>query len=137
MNTKAEKVVHRWYNEWVSRRWLLWLAFVVSAMCFSTACHKTFPANPLLFRAASDGRNDLIESSLKEGADVNAREQEGETPLMYAAANGHTDTVLFLIDKGADVNAVSNNNETALARAASVGHTATVQTLLEKGAYVN
>ena len=84
-----------------------------------------------LFRAASDGDLKSVSSLLADGANVNAREVEGETPLMYAAANGRTKMVLFLLEKGADINAVSDNGETALVRAR--GYTETVRALLEKG----
>jgi ankyrin repeat protein len=42
------------------------------------------------------------------GADVNAKEDHGTTPLMWAAAEGHPDAVKLLIELGADVSARSN-----------------------------
>lgn len=90
--------------------------------------------NAAVFRAASDGELESMRSLLAAGANVNQREYEGETPLMYAAAAGRTEMVLFLLEMGADINAVSNNGETALVRAA--GDTATVRALLAKGADV-
>jgi ankyrin repeat protein len=50
------------------------------------------------------------------GADVNARDQEGYTPLMYAVMkhNVYLETVTVLIDAGADVNASAGNGETVL-----------------------
>jgi ankyrin repeat protein len=85
-----------------------------------------------LFRATSDGDLKSVSSLLAEGANVNAREGECETPLMYAAANGRTKMVLFLLERGAAINAISDNGETALVRAR--GYTETVRALLEKGA---
>jgi uncharacterized protein len=87
-----------------------------------------------LFRAASGGNKKDAKLLLAAGTNVNAREYEGETPLMYAAQAGRTEMVLFLLGRGADINAVSNNGETALVRA--VGYPATVKVLLEKGADV-
>src|SRR6266850_1016741 len=85
-----------------------------------------------LHSAASDGDEREASSLIAAGANVNAREVEGETPLMCAAANGRTKMVLFLLERGADVNAISDNGETALVRAG--GYTETVKALLEKGA---
>src|SRR5882724_8200363 len=87
-----------------------------------------------LFRACSDGRLNVVRSLLDSGADVNAREQENETPLMYAAVEGHTEVALLLISRGADVNAASVNKETALGRAAMRGRNETVEALISKGA---
>lgn len=56
----------------------------------------------LLFEAARLGRTDLIDALVKTGADVNARDARGFTPLILAAYNDHLDTVNALIDAKAD-----------------------------------
>jgi len=50
---------------------------------------------------------------LYAGADLNAKDKDGKTALMYAAENGHADAVRSLLDKGADVNAKDNGGWTA------------------------
>lgn len=87
-----------------------------------------------LFRSAASGNVATTQQALDNGADVNAREEEGETPLMYAAVEGHRDVALLLISRGADVNALSNNHETALGRAAFQGREETVTALISSGA---
>jgi ankyrin repeat protein len=47
----------------------------------------------------------MVELLIDKGADVNARDESGWTPLHYAAFNGHKDVAELLIAKGADVNA--------------------------------
>ena len=47
-------------------------------------------------------------------ADVNARDQNGMTPLHHAAARGDNDMILYLVSKGADVKAVSRNGKTTV-----------------------
>ena len=54
-----------------------------------------------------------VEKVIKEGADVNAKNDNGNTALHIAAFKGNTDTVEALLAKGADVNAKNNNGYTA------------------------
>jgi ankyrin repeat protein len=56
----------------------------------------------LLLVAAAAGRTDNVRLLLDKGADVNARTDNGQTPLMVAAKSGKKDTVKFLLEKGAD-----------------------------------
>ena len=46
------------------------------------------------------------------GADVNARDNDGYTPLHHAAARGDNEVILYLVSKGADVRAVARTGQT-------------------------
>ncbi len=46
------------------------------------------------------------------GADVNARDNDGYTPLHHAAARGDNEMILYLVSKGADVKAVARSGQT-------------------------
>jgi ankyrin repeat protein len=46
------------------------------------------------------------------GADVNARDNDGYTPLHHAAARGDNEVILYLVSKGADVKAVARSGQT-------------------------
>jgi len=48
------------------------------------------------------------------GADVNARDHNGYTPLHHAASRGDNDLIRYLVSKGADVKAVSRSGQTTL-----------------------
>jgi ankyrin repeat protein len=45
------------------------------------------------------------------GADVNARDHEGNTALHHAAARGDVEMILYLVSKGADVKAVNREGQ--------------------------
>jgi ankyrin repeat protein len=51
---------------------------------------------------------------IRNGAEVNAWDKRGCTPLMLAAEKGRTETVEMLLSKGADVNAKDKHGNTAL-----------------------
>jgi uncharacterized protein len=46
------------------------------------------------------------------GADVNARDNDGYTPLHHAAARGDNEVILYLVAKGADPKAVARSGQT-------------------------
>lgn len=48
------------------------------------------------------------------GADVNARDHNGYTPLHHAASRGDNDLIRYLVSKGADVKAVSRSGQTTV-----------------------
>ena len=45
-------------------------------------------------------------------ADVNARDNDGYTPLHHAAARGDNDMIMYLVSKGADVTAIARSGQT-------------------------
>ena len=55
--------------------------------------------------AAYEGNIEAVKQHIADGADVNAENQHGWTPLLFASANGHKEIVELLIGAGADVNA--------------------------------
>jgi ankyrin repeat protein len=89
-----------------------------------------------LVAAAGKGDTATVQSLLQQGANIEARDNYGETALMEAAGRGHTDTAILLLDKGANIEAKDNYSATALVHAAESGHTDTVILLLDKGANI-
>ena len=90
-----------------------------------------------IIEAAENGNLEELKKLIKSGADVNAKNEYGNTALIYAAWNGHTDCLSALIVAGADVNAKNNDGYTALTLAARDGQTDCVAVLISAGADVN
>ena len=87
--------------------------------------------------AAKTGNIKAVKQHLAAGTDVNAKRDEGMTPLNYAAPEGHKEIVELLIAKGADVNAKDDVGGTPLSWTANKGHKEVVELLIAKGADVN
>lgn len=77
---------------------------------------------------------DPTNQKLNDGAEVDARNEDGWTALMGAAANGHTATIQALLEAGAAVHAKAEDDDTALSIAANASNTAIVQLLKKAGA---
>ena len=71
------------------------------------------------------------------GADIDAPDAYGYTPLMNAAMLGRLDVVKALIESGADIQTKGQFGYTALHAAAQGGHLDVVQALVKYGASVN
>jgi N-acyl-D-amino-acid deacylase len=80
------------------------------------------PANALpakLAKAIRDGDLNAVSAQLDAGVDVNARDADGNTPLLLAAVYAGPEYVELLLKKGADVNALNKLGVTPLHRAAT------------------
>jgi len=82
--------------------------------------------------ASLKGHAALCQTLLDKKADVNAKDEDRETPLMKAAAEGHLETVKVLLANGADPDAVDRNDMSAIKKAARWGHTECMMELLPK-----
>ena len=66
-------------------------------------------------RHAPDGWMPTMRFLVEElGADVNARDLNGYTPVHHAAARGDNEMILYLVENGADVTAVSRRGQTTV-----------------------
>jgi cytohesin len=91
---------------------------------------------PLHSLACAKDRAGIALSLVEAGADPDARDKWGRTPLHWFAVSGHCETVEVLIDAGADPDAQDLHGFTPLHRVAMQGHGCT-STLLRKGADVH
>jgi len=67
-----------------------------------------------LHRAASENRVDLMRLLISHGADLEARDKRGQTPLFAAVESARADAARLLLASGADVNATDSNGLTPL-----------------------
>lgn len=79
----------------------------------------------------------IAEMLVKSGADINAVDNEGMTPLINLASSDDASVVRFLLAHGAKVNARSKDGSSALIEAAMSESTAVTRLLLDHGANVN
>jgi uncharacterized protein len=93
----------------------------------------------LLMEAIIFGKEDIAKLLIENGADVNARETKGWTPLHFAVQSYLPDTVKLLIEKGTDVNATDFFSNTPLHKAlsSSAGRGEIINLLLKAGANKN
>jgi ankyrin repeat protein len=77
------------------------------------------PMAPALAAALRDGDVQAVIKLIEAGADVNARDAEGNTPLILASFYAAPQCVELLLEKGADPNVANRSGVTALIRAAT------------------
>lgn len=101
-------------------------------------CQTAFAGNDLLnYTRWECATVDYVQRELANGANINAKDENGKTALMKAISYSSPEVVKLLIDAGADVNAVDNRGKTALILAATQCSYPVTKFLIEAGAKVN
>lgn len=94
-----------------------------------------------LMQAAHNGMTDVVKALLAKGADVNTRNEDGDSALLIAARSPHGDeTVPQLLANGAEASVANNKGQTVLMSAAGsnwgIDDTA-YRSLIARGAQIN
>ena len=96
------------------------------AAAFAAGLHPdSGPPGPpitLLQQAACNSDVELIRLAIRHGADIERRNEDGETVLGYAASWGSLETVRTLVEAGANVNAVEGKEEGRYSTAVDATH---------------
>lgn len=83
------------------------------------------------------GRLRIAESLIEAGADVNQKDDEGNTALLLAVKNGYSSLIDPLLNKNADIEATNNDEMSALKLAICYATASDVDLLVLRGANVN
>ena len=87
--------------------------------------------------AATRGDNLNVHMLLAHGADVNAQNIQGWTPLARAVRYNHVGTVKVLLSNRADIEKRIDDGATSVIIAISEGHSGVLYELISNGADVN
>ncbi|XP_059146009.1 putative ankyrin repeat protein RF_0381 [Physella acuta] len=79
----------------------------------STNCSQEILDSGLL-SACCYGRKFLVHVLLSYGANMETRDDDGNTPLLICAEKGFTEIALSLVEKGAEINSYNKDGDTAL-----------------------
>jgi ankyrin repeat protein len=96
-------------------------------------CKGAFP----IIVAVQSRRHEIVHYLISERVNVNVRDKDLMTPLMWAAEKGSADISKELIDSGADIGAVDRIGSTALWYAVRSGGYTTAESLIQAGGNVN
>jgi len=102
------------------------------SMSADRAARSGIAPTPASLQAAA-GLGDVRQATslLDQGVAVDARDEDGRTPLMLAVAQGRLEVVRLLLARGADPNAADNSGRTPLQQARA-GNLRDVAALLER-----
>lgn len=99
--------------------------FLHKGVGINTADHKG--NTPLLIHADRQCDKDVIKLLLRAGADINARNNDGNHVLLFALQHGDCELARFLIKKGADYNIINEKGETPATIAVERGYDAVLE----------
>ncbi|KAI7971158.1 hypothetical protein EIK77_005871 [Talaromyces pinophilus] len=120
-------------------------AFLSSLSDSFRAATASFRAKPepiatAMCQSAKSGNVKHIRGLIAQGANVNGKDEEGYTPLIYAVRANQLDAVQILIHAGADLtmkDSQSGKGMPPLLHAAECGHVSMAETLMNSGADPN
>lgn len=96
---------------------------------------RVFKSNMALMEHCANGRYEMVQKKLEEGADVNFADYDRRTPIHLAATEGHHDIVELLIEHGANVEPEDRWGSKPVIEAQDKGHEKVVAALVKAGAH--
>jgi ankyrin repeat protein len=118
----------------VAKRLSIGLGGVIALFASMAAMAEGGAAERQLREAAQQGSAAQVRKALEHGADVEARDNTGATPLLIATHHNHVDAAKVLIDAGADVNAKDRIHDSPYLYAGARGYNAILRMTLAHGA---
>jgi len=86
-----------------------------------------------MFEAASEGLLEVLREFISSGADLDATDSRGRTPITLAAASGHYDAVALLVEHGADIDKQDQVQLNPFLIGCTTGDLTLVQMMLDAG----
>ena len=118
--------------------WLRNKAMVAGALVwFCVATVSAWGADLKLIEAIKDYDHEAVRALLKQEVDVNGREGDGATALLWAVERNHVETIEALLRAGADANAANDYGVTPISLACINRNATVVKKLLIAGADPN
>lgn len=93
---------------------------------------RNFMEDTVLHTVSSWGDLDAVKILVAAGADVNAKGDQGATPLFNAVMGESADVVSFLLNSGADIGVSNNYKRKVIEYAKNVGSPPSILAILEK-----
>lgn len=87
----------------------------------------------LAMGSVDEGGKEILQSLLACEAEIDARNEEGKTPLMLAVINNNVELVNELLDKGADINLADGQGNTPLIYACLLNNKSMIEAVLAAG----
>jgi uncharacterized protein len=114
---------------------LLFSVLILSSCKGQLTTSHPSPKTEELLLAVRQGKPDVVNALLAaRDTDVNAKDENGDTPLLEAARFGHDDIARALLAAGADYKIRDRNDKTPLMLAVLGGHDDVVHVLKDAGA---
>ncbi len=110
------------------------IVFTITTDLFAQKTASQLKADSLLLAASLHGNVKEIKEAIRLGADVNAINANGESPLNMVCKLSYEFLVGYFVSLGAKVNTTNNNKITPLHWGVEYNNIAIVKLLLQKGA---
>lgn len=83
-------------------------------------------------------QNTTIKYLIKNGANVNAKDRNGQTPLLiYISQSNNLDIIKYLVEHGADINSKDNYGNTPLINATNKNYSEIIRNFTKRGININ
>ncbi|XP_041377262.1 E3 ubiquitin-protein ligase MIB2-like [Gigantopelta aegis] len=99
--------------------------------------NERFKELTCLHIAAHEGKLPIVKLLIEKKSNINATDDDGDTPLIVATGKQQTEVAEYLVRAGAQLDLKNNKGRTAIHNAAYTGQTTLIHALIGRGCDVN